>query len=329
MFRREHIGSGFDPQFHHLGDLEYWFRILLNGRYLFLDDELCSYRMHTGSTSTTNHKYLLYAADLLKLGRRYKRFIWEAGITQAEFNDNVIRRAALDVTERGESFRSSLLNIDPDYFSQFDDYVSKEPLPSLPAGLLELALQSLLRVSEAGAQPSGRCFHSRGSIIESLEHNLQTYLSSASWRVTKFLRELNKTLLDREVDESTIFDSRSEMDYERYLRKQIWRVKHSRSWRLTTPLRVANNCFDFCMRHLRPLTEIRPNTLGAAQRLIIVARKNLRLEKSVRPAYRADGRARSGGKSGTETSIRPAFLAGGRDLSHENLGTEKSIRPRF
>jgi glycosyltransferase involved in cell wall biosynthesis len=139
MYRKKNAGSGFDSKFYHLGDLEYWFRILLNGRYSFVDEELCSFRMHDGSTSTVNHKYMLYASDLLRIGRKYKRFIWEAGGTQTGFNDEIIRKIASDVNARGESFKGSLLDIEPEYLIDFDEYVSKESLQAIPAGLMELA----------------------------------------------------------------------------------------------------------------------------------------------------------------------------------------------
>jgi len=226
MYRRKYVGSGFDPKFYHLGDLEYWFRIILNGRYLFIDEELCSFRMHTGSTTTANHKYLLYASDLLRIGRKYKRFIWEAGGTQTDFNDEVIKKIANDVRARGETFIGSLLNMEPDFLCEFDEHASKESLQSLPAGLMELALQALLRVpGEAWQKVSPR-----RAIIYDLEKTLQTYLDSPSWRVTRLLRELNKSFIESDFDLSSEEDADlSDFNYERYLRVQIRRVLASTS----------------------------------------------------------------------------------------------------
>jgi glycosyltransferase involved in cell wall biosynthesis len=237
MFRREHVGSGFDANFCHLGDLEYWFRVLLNGRYLYLDEELCSYRMHKKSTTTTNQKYLFYAADLLRLGRKYKRFLWEAGGTQAQFNDQVISTVAAELIGRGNEFRSGLLNMDPEYFCEFDEHVGQGSFHSLPAGFLELALQALLRVPEARPQPS----LDRRAVIHQLESTLENYLSSPSWMITRLLRELNKTLLVEDDDLSLATDCDSQIEYERYLRTQVLKVKRSRSWKITAPLRMVKS----------------------------------------------------------------------------------------
>jgi glycosyltransferase involved in cell wall biosynthesis len=237
MFRREYVGFGFDSSFCHLGDLEYWFRILLNGRYLYLDEELCSYRMHKKSTTATNQKYLLYASDLLRLGRKYKRFLWEAGGTQAQFNDQVIVGVAAELNARGDQFRSNLLNMDPEYFCEFDEYVGKGSCHSVPVGLLELALQALLRVPEA-RQPQSL---DRRAVIYQLESTLENYLSSPSWKITRFLRELNKTLLVEDDDESLDTEVDSQIEYERYLRMQVLKVKRSRSWKITAPLRMAKS----------------------------------------------------------------------------------------
>ncbi len=237
MFRREYIGSGFDANFCHLGDLEYWFRILLNGRYAYLDEELCSYRMHKKSTTTSNQKYLFYASDLLRIGRKYKRFLWEAGGTQAQFNDQVISTVAAELNARGDGFRNSLLNMDPEYFCEFDEHVGKGSFHSLPVGLLELALQALLRVPPAQPEPS----IDRRAVIYQLESTLENYLSSPSWVMTRVLRELNKTLIVEADDSSLETDTDSQIEYEKYLRTQLLKVKRSRSWKITAPLRMLKS----------------------------------------------------------------------------------------
>jgi glycosyltransferase involved in cell wall biosynthesis len=265
MFRKVHVGSGFDANFHHLGDLEYWFRILQNGRYFYINEELCSYRLHADSTSSTNQKYLLYASDLLRLGRKHKRFIWEAGSTQAEFNDNVIRRAAFDLNARGHSFQNQLLHMDPDFFSDFDQFANKNSTPTLPVGLLELALQALIRITppEVESQP----VQDRSFIVYTLEHTLHSYLASPSWRSTKFLRDMKKALLniDEEYDLNG-FPAQfvHEVGYERYLRRQIWRVRHSRSWKITQPVRAAGKSLEMFGRlygaRVKPLLGAKPLT---------------------------------------------------------------------
>ncbi|MBK7751013.1 MAG: hypothetical protein IPI39_27640 [Candidatus Obscuribacter sp.] len=66
MFRREHVGSGFDERFYHWGDIDYWFRILQNGDLFVIGDTLCAFRMHEGSATSGNLPGLYYAADIVR-----------------------------------------------------------------------------------------------------------------------------------------------------------------------------------------------------------------------------------------------------------------------
>lgn len=75
MFRREQAGAGFDTGFYHYGDIEYWFRILENGDYYFVEDTLCSFRRHPDSQTDKNHKELYYALDILRLSLKYRAFL--------------------------------------------------------------------------------------------------------------------------------------------------------------------------------------------------------------------------------------------------------------
>ena len=147
--------------------------------------------------------------------------------------------------------------MDPDFFSDFDQFANKNSAQTLPVGLLELALQALLRVAppEAESQPA----QDRSFIVYTLEHTLQTYLASPSWQSTKFLRDVKKALLN--IDEEYDWDGSPaqfvhEVGYERYLRKQIWRVRHSRSWKITQPVRAAGKSLEMFGRlygsHVKP-----------------------------------------------------------------------------
>ncbi|HIA50764.1 MAG TPA: glycosyltransferase, partial [Candidatus Melainabacteria bacterium] len=55
MFRQKSIGSGFGTQFRHVGDIEYWLRILQQGDYSFINEDLASFRKHArGATAANN-----------------------------------------------------------------------------------------------------------------------------------------------------------------------------------------------------------------------------------------------------------------------------------
>lgn len=65
--RRNALGELFDTSFVHVGDLEYWIRVLQFGDYLHLTERLCKFRQHSNSTTRANLKGLRFATDLLRL----------------------------------------------------------------------------------------------------------------------------------------------------------------------------------------------------------------------------------------------------------------------
>jgi len=90
MFPAALMDSGFDTCFFHSGDLEYWLRIVGHGNYMFLDEPLCSFRQHQGNATKKNMKSLLFALDMLRLGRIYRQRLAELGIDEAQHVRQVI-----------------------------------------------------------------------------------------------------------------------------------------------------------------------------------------------------------------------------------------------
>jgi glycosyltransferase involved in cell wall biosynthesis len=243
MFRREHAGSGFNPTFHQLGDLEFWFRILLKGSYSFVRSNLCSIRLHSNNTTKQNRQLLLHALDVLKLGKIYQSFIEEkAGRTLAQFHDLAIQALAKDLEADREEI-SALLNGTLDDSSSLDKYAPRRLAKVSPAECLELALHAFTRI-----QPPKPV--DRTAVVRELEGQLSNLLTSRSWRITRTLREANKLLLDPNADLLLAGISHLKQDpnaqayvrqqkYERYLRNQLWKLKKSRSWQLTKPVRFV------------------------------------------------------------------------------------------
>jgi len=54
MFRKKHIGPGFDARYHQAVDLALWFHILEQGDFAYLDRPLCSFRMHSNQQTKIN-----------------------------------------------------------------------------------------------------------------------------------------------------------------------------------------------------------------------------------------------------------------------------------
>ncbi|PWT95046.1 MAG: hypothetical protein C5B53_12050 [Candidatus Melainabacteria bacterium] len=102
MFRSEHKSSGFDIRFRQIGDLEYWYRILQNGDYYFLSDELCRFRKHEGSTTNRNGRSLSALLDWFLLGSKYRYLIPKQSEpeTEDEFAGRLTRRLIKTIATR-------------------------------------------------------------------------------------------------------------------------------------------------------------------------------------------------------------------------------------
>jgi glycosyltransferase involved in cell wall biosynthesis len=85
MFRAESFNGGFDESFSQIGDLEYNYRILQNGDYRFITDELCYFRKHGGSQTTSNNRDLSAHLEWLLLASKYTRFLTKAGYSAEEY----------------------------------------------------------------------------------------------------------------------------------------------------------------------------------------------------------------------------------------------------
>jgi glycosyltransferase involved in cell wall biosynthesis len=104
MFRASHAGDGFDEALFHYGDIDYWFRIVAQSHYYYLDEALCSFRRHAQSTSSKNLNGLYFAADMFRLGKKYRGYLEELGESEAHFFQRAVETAALNVDHlvRGE-----------------------------------------------------------------------------------------------------------------------------------------------------------------------------------------------------------------------------------
>lgn len=71
MFRAAHADRGFNWQYRQLVDLEMWFHLLEKGRYAFLSEPLCSFRVHNEQQTCKNGK----PNSLLELYRIYEDFL--------------------------------------------------------------------------------------------------------------------------------------------------------------------------------------------------------------------------------------------------------------
>lgn len=72
MFRAEYAGAGFDAEYYHYGDIEYWFRVLMQGNFAYVARPLASFRRHAASQTDKNHRELYFALDVMRLSLKYR-----------------------------------------------------------------------------------------------------------------------------------------------------------------------------------------------------------------------------------------------------------------
>jgi hypothetical protein len=182
MFPSARRGSGFDTSFYHLGDLEYWFRIISGGNFVFLNEPLCKFRRHDESATSKNVRSLLFAVDIVRLGRVYKQHLAAIGMDE----DTYTQRATLScanfvrqlVSEEGLTCEESA-GVD---LSGMDQAV-------LLNQFRELAFHALLSASDSAARTETVRKDLEERVRQS-EKRLSDIVNSRAWKVSRSLRRL-------------------------------------------------------------------------------------------------------------------------------------------
>ena len=250
MFRRANIGSGFDESFHHIGDLEYWLRLLMEGSYYHISEILCYFRRHEKATTLANAQGLLGGTDIIKMARKYGPTIESFGQTEHAFLTQAIGTYSTylqSLVDYG-TLNAAKLRAGQDLHSANRQQPNAQVQSHID--FRELAFQALLQVAELLGEPKvslekSRVISKNKFLIESLESEVRLLVESPSWRNTRYLRELSRVLsLSGESEQSSIeFDKTGDIVQQQklyidYLKKMIERIKNSRSWKITRTLRA-------------------------------------------------------------------------------------------
>ncbi len=237
MFRREHYGSGFSPVFQHMGDLEYWLRILRHGKLGMIHEPLVYYRHHPESTTQRNLRKLFVHTDIIHMAEAITDLLKDFNCSHQEFITQNLTRTSADI------IRLQNGNPDLDALMGADDYQLSDIIA------LKKSFVYLLNIVGAKAGVTPKITKEEQKIIAYLkiikvaEARLHKILDSFSWRITRPFREINKFLL--KTDEQTYelrkyddFDSLTQHEaYLDYLNKTIQKIFESRSWQFTNILR--------------------------------------------------------------------------------------------
>jgi glycosyltransferase involved in cell wall biosynthesis len=216
MFKREHIGTGFDTRFKQIGDLDFSYRLLAFGDYYYLADQLCSFRKHDDSNSQQVSRSLDAWLDWFVLGAKHREYLPKAGLSEDEYCQLLTQRLAglLHEARFGADLEAhakivnSFLGADA-----LSNFVTSEQ--SDRANLLEYKTMAVLAILEvANLQEERRLAQNQleadekmiqsirdelaivrqsyGSQIEELRNTLDSLGNSASWRATALLRNIKR-----------------------------------------------------------------------------------------------------------------------------------------
>ena len=187
MFPRKFLGDGFDTSLHHLGDMEYWFRLALAGRFFYMTQVLCSFRRHPESTTNKNARGLRFALDMLKLGDKYKNTLREWGISEEYFDDlvwEVVSGHTRYLFQQENVTVEDVLEVRGKDVASLTDELS---------GFKRLALYGIL-VGARSVEEKGAVVRAWESERNRLEAEIARLLSSRSWKFTTKLRSAVKAL---------------------------------------------------------------------------------------------------------------------------------------
>ncbi len=231
MFRAQYVDGGFDTTFRQIGDIEYNYRQLQHGDYFFIAEELCSFRKHSDSWTTTNSRELSTYLEWLILASKYRECLGQAGLTSEQYCLNFIKDWTRNLEEKlyqekrlGKDERKSVLrelcgNIDPLTPFSYEKHARRDLLAEYKTlGALGLLHSSLLenelrltndqtaRAYSEVSLPSGELSETRAGFVAAL-------------------LALKETLKERDKEIES-------------LRRALTEMGSSLSWKVTQPLRT-------------------------------------------------------------------------------------------
>jgi glycosyltransferase involved in cell wall biosynthesis len=119
MFRKCQSARGFNTKYKQIVDLEMWFHLLEQGSFAYINEPLCSFRIHSQQQTSVNAKSLVLLNDVYHLHsdylnrdyvnltnfmKKYLKFDSLYGIWKLYKNSRISREVALELINRNRSF---------------------------------------------------------------------------------------------------------------------------------------------------------------------------------------------------------------------------------
>lgn len=190
MYRADARRTVFDTRLFHYGDVDMWFQILEKGHYYFIADTLADFRRHSVSATNVNLSGLLFALDLIYLGKKYRSTLEEFGETEDHYHLRVAEYAAMELDHLVETDGLTV------------DKILEAALKGARIGILAPAEQQrillafielnmiMMRSLTHTLKNLSDVEHRTAAEKENLVRRLENMETSSSWQLTAPMREI-------------------------------------------------------------------------------------------------------------------------------------------
>lgn len=207
MFRSNSVGDGFNTKYTLSGDIEYFYRILEAGDYMYLDEVLVKFRRHGDSATVTSLKDMSFVADTLRLTEKFASYeeeerIEEPILVRGALIEGLIKKVNNAVYDR--KLELNIKSLGSTAGSAKDEDLRYERLAcellfyaAKTKMQMEEVERKLRRQEQAMASQNGE-EKSKAQMLESelkvLKEQLADLKQSRSWKITQPIRWLGRVL---------------------------------------------------------------------------------------------------------------------------------------
>ncbi len=208
MFRRKDMSTGYDTSYYLSGDIEYSYRILEKGSYLYLNEALVCFRRHGESATVSMLKDMSFVSDSFKLFNKYRHFLKDENgklpLVHKPMIDSLTAKVNNAICERNIQYSDSDVHgkLAADENKVNYEFAAYQVL--LYAAELSLELdrlraerkhqeEGIAQVTEkfSALQKEREEMRAR---LENLENVMQDLYKSQSWRLTEPFRKIKNSL---------------------------------------------------------------------------------------------------------------------------------------